>query len=288
MKEGNLLEKLMSEQMNKDLKILQATPLSGGDINDTYRLDTNLGVYGLKINHQPNARANFEAEAHGLGMLAASDFIVPKPLYFGQTENFAFLLMDFIESGKPRPDYWEIFGRQLADLHRNSHTAFGLDTDNFIGYLPQSNRPHQSWANFYATERIFPLLQKAVEQNLLAKKHLLSEPVWADFFKSLFPEEPPALLHGDLWAGNKMVSENGMPVLIDPAVYFGHREMDLAMMQLFGGFDPKLFLAYHSAYPLQDGWENRVKWCQLYPLLVHALLFGGGYAAQVERILSSY
>lgn len=286
MNDWHLLEKLLSEQMDKDLKILHVTPLSGGDINDAYRLETNLAVYCLKINHKPNARANFEAEAQGLGMLAASDFIVPKPLQFGQTENFAFLLMDFIESGKPGPDYWEIFGRQLANLHRISHTEFGLGTDNFIGYLPQSNRRHPSWANFYATERIFPLLQKAVEQNLLAKKYLPSELKWTDFFKSLFPEEPPSLLHGDLWTGNKMVSKSGLPVLIDPAVYFGHREMDLGMMQLFGGFDSRLFAAYHEIYPLKEGWKSRIKWCQLYPLLVHLLLFGRSYASQVERILN--
>lgn len=282
----NSLEDVLTAKMGKQLKIRIATPLSGGDINEAYRLETTEGVYCLKINRKQNALANFEAEAKGLNTLSDSAFMVPAPLHTGQTENFAFLLMDFIESGKPGPDYWDIFGRQLANLHRISHTEFGLGTDNFIGYLPQSNRRHPSWADFYAAERIFPLLQKAVERNLLAKKYLLSELKWANFFKSLFPEETPALLHGDLWAGNKMVSKSGLPVLIDPAVYFGHREMDLGMMQLFGGFDARLLAAYHEIYPLKEGWKSRIKWCQLYPLLVHLLLFGRSYASQVERILN--
>lgn len=287
MREWITLEKKLSELYGCQLSIKRATPLSGGDINETYRVETQKGTFCMKINTSPSGLNNFKAEFHGLKNLSASDFIIPNPLYCGQTEEFAFLLMDFIESGKPKPDYWEILGRQLAHLHRISCTAFGLETDNFIGLLPQSNRFHQSWANFYASERVFPLLKKAVEQNLLPKKYLLSESIWVDFFKSLFPEEPPALLHGDLWAGNKMVSENGLPVLIDPAVYFGHREMDLGMMRLFGGFDSRLFAAYQEVYPLKDGWEVRVKYCQLYPLLVHLLLFGRGYASQVEHILNN-
>lgn len=286
MKLWEALENTLSDLMGNRLIVLQTSSLQGGDINETYRVETNMGAYCLKVNFQNQALENFEAESRGLTLLSKSNFILPKPLHTGLVGKWAFLLMDFISTGKAKAAYWEIFGIQLAAMHKISNTAFGLGTDNFIGLLPQSNRNHPDWASFYANERIYPLLLKAVETGLISEKYLLSKTHWAAFFEVIFPVEPPALLHGDLWAGNKMISENGLPVLIDPAVYFGHREMDLAMMRLFSGFDQKVFGAYHEAYPLKAGWEDRVKWCQLYPLLVHALLFGGSYAAQTENILN--
>ncbi len=166
---------------------------------------------------------------------------------------------------------------------------FGLERDNFIATIPQSNKPHSTWASFYRAERLEPLVRLAVDKQLLTDDA-------ASVFDRLFERlpdlvglaEPPARLHGDLWNGNSLTGLRGEPWFIDPAVYGGHREMDLAMMHLFGGFGPKVFAAYDEAFPLADGHGDRVALYQLYPLLVHVHLFGGGYASAVMNAARYY
>jgi fructosamine-3-kinase len=173
-------------------------------------------------------------------------------------------------------------------MHHCSHAYFGLEQNNFIGSLPQSNQPQNSWAAFYASERLQPLLKKCMDRGLLSNgmmkysEHLMAK------LPDIFPEEKPALLHGDLWGGNYLPGPGGVPYVFDPAVYYGNREMDLAMTRLFGGFDRKFYWHYEEYFPLAPGWQERISVCQLYPLLVHALLFGGGYVQQVRNTLSVY
>ena len=227
----------------------------------------------------------FPAEARGLAWLGQAGALrVPAVLAAGE----GFLALELVRPGTPRPKFDEEVGRGLAALHRTTPAGFGLDHDNFIGRLPQSNRAATApgWAAFYRERRLEPQIDSAAG--------LLSPALRRDFDR-LFarldelvgPEEPPARLHGDLWGGNLMCDAEAAPCLIDPAVYGGHREMDLAMMRLFGGFRTAAFAAYHEAYPLAPGHAERVPLYQLYPLLVHVNLFGGSYVASVGSALAS-
>ena len=265
--------------------------VSGGDINDAFEL----GLADRRhVFLKTNARAPlsmFAAEAHGLEFLRQARALrIPEVLAVSaRDEGPAFLLLEFIRSAQPRSGFDEQLGRGLANLHRFGAPSFGLSESNFIGRLVQENRPHSSWAEFYRQQRLEPQLHAAE-----AAGYAL--PALREKFERLFaklPElvgdpEAPARLHGDLWSGNLHVDEQGAPCLIDPAVYGGHREMDLAMMQLFGGFSARAFAAYAEAFPLSSGHAERVLLYQLYPLLVHVNLFGRGYLGSVERALSAY
>ena len=176
-------------------------------------------------------------------------------------------------------------GRGLAELHRSGAPQWGLSYDNFIGPFAQPNRQCVDWPTFYVERRLAPQLAEACS-TLGAPIVSRFEHLCADIVQVVGPPEPPARLHGDLWAGNAFADANGSPVLVDPAVYGGHREVDLAMMQLFGGFSERVFAAYDEAYPLAAGWRGRVPLYQLYPLLVHVNLFGAGYVRQLEATLA--
>jgi fructosamine-3-kinase len=175
----------------------------------------------------------------------------------------------------------------LAKLHEVKSDQYGLDHDNYIGSLAQSNTKHPDWKSFFITERIQPQLKLAMEKGLIDMEMIKQFESFFDHFDDLIPEEPPALLHGDLWNGNYLVSNSGKAALIDPAVYFGHREMDLAMTKLFGGFDAEFYQAYNEKFPLKKGWEKRIPIHNLYPLLVHVNLFGSGYVSQIKLILNN-
>jgi protein-ribulosamine 3-kinase len=228
----------------------------------------------------------FATEASGLAWLAQARALrVPEVI----TQGEDFLVLEHIASGPRRPGYDEILGRGMAALHRAGAPDFGLDHDNFIGRLPQVNRPlpRATWAEFYRERRLLPQLRLAVEG------HHASTAMREGFDRLLprledlvGPPEPPARLHGDLWGGNAMADEQGLPCLIDPAVYGGHREVDLAMMRLFGGFSARVFAAYEEAFPLPPSSATRVPLYQLYFLMVHVNLFGGSYVTSVEHALS--
>jgi len=175
-----------------------------------------------------------------------------------------------------------------AALHRTGAPGFGLDHDNFIGRLPQSNRPAPDWGTFYRRERLEPQHRRARDAGVApASLGRQLDRLYARLDALVGPPEPPARLHGDLWGGNLMGDDRGAPCLIDPAVYGGHREIDLAMMRLFGGFGPRVFAAYAESYPLAAGHEERIALYQLYPLLVHVNLFGGSYVGAVESALET-
>ncbi len=262
----------------------------GGDISQALRLETDKGAFFLKINTNTFAGAMFAAEAKGLQLLASTKiFRIPTVIATSATEAHpAFLLLENIESGNPRPDFWVQFGERLAALHRCKSDHFGLDHANFIGSLPQNNTLHTSWVNFYVECRLLPQMQLAAEEDkLTTQDHQSFERLFAKF-PALLPEESPSLIHGDLWNGNFLCDKGGVPVLIDPAICFASREMDLAMALLFGGFDQKFYEAYQLAYPLLPGWEERIDLYQLYYLMVHVNLFGGGYIQSVRQILRRF
>ena len=270
------------------LSIAGSRSLGGGCIHHAQQLETNRGAYFLKYNHRREA-PNFEAEEKGLNLLAATDTLpVPRPVLRGEAEDLAFLMLEYVAPGRKAGDFWENMGAGLARLHLHSAPQFGLDHDNYIGALPQSNRQNNTWPAFFAEERIRPMLRLAFDGGKLDRRSAPQFEALLGRLASFFPEEPPALIHGDLWGGNLLTSPGGHAVLIDPAVYYGHREIELAFMQLFDSHPPALYAAYHSTYPLEKGWQSRLDLYNLYPLLVHVNLFGGGYADSVMRILKAY
>lgn len=285
----NAVEKVLSVKNGKPVSIINQRSVGGGSINAAYRIETTEGLFFTKLNSASRYPRMFEREALGLELLAqANEIPVPEVVYFGEEGSDAFLILNYIESDKEAHNFWENFGRKLARLHKHTNNLFGLDHDNYIGSLHQSNRKHNNWDVFFAMERLDPLAKMAFDNNLLNQGDLKSLERFENKIKDLFPNELPALIHGDLWSGNFMVNEKGDAVIIDPAVYFGHREMDLGMSQLFGGFHSKFYAAYNETYPLVPGWEKRVDYCNLYPLLVHVNLFGGGYVNSFRSILKSF
>ncbi len=264
-------------------RALRATPVAGGDINRALRVETaDAGV--LFIKHHPHAPAGmFHAEARALAWLAQAGALrVPAVVWAGDDG----LALEWIEPGIPAADHDERLGAGLAALHRAGAPCFGADEDGFIATIAQSNRPTPTWARFYGERRITPLVRAAVDGGLLDHEIVpAAERLCARLPDLLGPDEPPARLHGDLWSGNATTGPAGDPVLVDPASYGGHREMDLAMMELFGGFGPRVRAAYDEAWPPAPGEAERRPLHQLHPLLVHTVLFGGGYATRARRII---
>ena len=272
-----------------DFQIKSSSRAGGGDINEAALLKTTEGIFFVKWNDANRFPKMFEKEALGLSLLRETgEITIPKPLHHDEIRGKGFLLMEAVITGTPPEHFWFRFGNKLAELHKHSNDNFGLNYQNYIGSLMQQNKQMSSWADFFVTQRLEPQLQLARDNNkadagLSRKFNLLFSKL-----DNLFPKEPPALLHGDLWSGNYMVDNRGEAVLIDPAVYYGHREMDIAMTRLFGGFNDEFYSAYHSNNPLESGWEERVNLCNLYPLMVHVNLFGDSYLHQVEDVLKRF
>lgn len=284
----------MSPELQAALERRLETPvrtarrLSGGDINDAFEVSLGDGTAIFVKTHPSPPAGMFEAEARGLRWLGDAGVIRVPRVIEASDGRPAYLALELLTPARRRPDFDEVLGRSLAALHGFGAPSFGLDHDNFIGRLSQSNTATDDWAEFYWTSRLEPQLRLASDHDLVdsgtrsgfaALQRVLHERVG--------PEEPPSRLHGDLWGGNLHVDEVGSPALIDPAVYGGHREVDLAMMRLFGGFGERAFAAYEESWPLAQGADDRLPLYQLYPLMVHVNLFGGSYANSVKRALSA-
>jgi len=269
--------------------IRSAVPMTGGDISQALLLETDKGRFFLKFNSSPNAANMFEADAAGLALLASANALqTPAVLGLGATPAGGFLLLEYMESGYRPSGFWEEFGSSLAQLHRNTASNFGLGHDNFIGSLPQPNCQHDNWPDFFVQERLLPQLDIAKQRNRLQSADFQAFERLFNRLPEHFPAEPPALTHGDLWSGNFLCGSNGNPIIFDPAASFAHREMDLAMSRLFGGFDRLFYRSYEEAWPLVPGFEQRLPIYQLYYLLVHVNLFGGGYVGSVRSALQPF
>lgn len=278
----DILQNIISQN---NLNLIEAKPLAGGDINQVFHLKCDKGDFVVKLNDASKFPEMFAAEAKGLQLLnRTSTFKIPVVIGEDKIENLSYLLMEYISSGQPKSGFWEVFAENLAILHKTTQKEFGLDHDNYIGSLPQKNDFRDTASEFYISQRLEPQFKIAFGNGFQFKN--LNK-----FYRNIseeIPTEPPSLIHGDLWSGNFMVSEKGQPVLIDPAVAFAPREMDLAMMKLFGGFPNEVFQSYNVIFPLASGWENRIPLWQLYYLLVHLNLFGIGYLSSVKSIVSKY
>ncbi len=266
--------------------VVASTPVSGGDMAAAFRLVLDDGRTIFAKTHASPPPGFFTREASDLGWLAAAKSI-PVPTVLAVSDEFpAFLALEWIEPGASRRSTDADFGPGLASLHRAGADCFGRTDARTTGSLALPNEPSETWTAFYSECRLLPLARIAADRNSLSTASIERiESVAARLDDLGGPIEPPARLHGDLWAGNRLVDVDGDSWLIDPASHGGHREFDLAMMRLFGGFDAAAFDSYTTRFPLAAGWQGRVPLHQLAPLIVHAIKFGGGYVGAVERAL---
>ncbi len=259
--------------------------VSGGSINKAYCIKAESGEQlFLKLNREESLPM-FEAERDGLNELAGVAAIrVPRPIATGSGAGHAWLVSEYIAFGRSGSE--ELFGSQMAALHRTTGRRFGWHRDNTIGSTAQQNSESDNWAEFYHQHRLRFQLELAESNgfggSLQSKGERLVDSL-EQFFTGYSPE--PSLLHGDLWGGNRAFDESGAPVIFDPATYYGDREADIAMTELFGGFGSNFYAAYHEAWPLDDGYQVRKTLYNLYHILNHANLFGGGYASQAESMI---
>lgn len=267
-------------------QLADAVPISGGDINAAYRLTLTDGTRIFMKANRAASPAFFQAEANGLAAIRGTGAIgVPEVIAAGSDERYgSFLLLEWIEAAPQKRDFWETFGHSLARMHLANADRFGWKRDNYIGSTPQVNTPHESWVTFFWDCRLAPQFKRAqhwFDAEMLRRViHLL------DHLDDWLLEPPrPSLLHGDLWSGNFITGADGQAWLIDPAVYVGHAEADLAMTELFGGFHSRFYAAYQEVNPLQAGYDERRDLYNLYHLLNHLNLFGAGYLPSAERIV---
>jgi protein-ribulosamine 3-kinase len=284
---------------------LTLQPIGGGSINDAFHVSTKDNrTWFCKFNHSTRYPALFQAEARGLDLLARQGVIrIPLTIACTTVDERQVLVLEWIGQGSPTTRFWTLFGEQLAALHRvtapaNGHLPtspgksapllFGLDHPNYMGALPQDNTPEATWTDFFIHRRLEPQIKLASHNGLLPIAARDRFQRLYEHLPAIFPPEPPALLHGDLWSGNFLCDDKDQPVLIDPAVYYGHRSIDLAMTTLFGGFDPAFYDAYHWHYPLPVNHRQQWTIANLYPLLIHLNLFGPGYLPNILHTIQGF
>lgn len=289
----NQLEKLLSESTGEAVSLKPGVSISGGCINHAMTVYTSTGeTLFLKYNRDASPKM-FQAEAKGLIELAKAEAIhIPKVIAYSEEDGkeSPFILMEYLPSKQKSKNFYETFGRQFASLHKYTKKHYGFDEDNYIGSTDQINDWMENWVDFFREQRLGYQIELAKKNSYWSSD---LEKLWESVSSQLDeliakPEEPASLLHGDLWSGNYITGPNGEPCIIDPAVYYGRREADLAMTELFGGFDTKFYSAYNEAYPLEPGYEERSKIYKLYHLLNHLNLFGTGYLGQVQSILKYF
>ncbi|PVG84256.1 fructosamine kinase [Nocardioides gansuensis] len=268
--------------------VVATAPVAGGDIATATRLRLSTGATALMktLPHAPEGF--FEAEAAGLRWLGEVEGGVPVPEVLAADAEC--VILAWVEqTGKTAVDSAVAFGRALARTHAAGAPGFGLDKDGFIGRLPMPNRPAETWPEFYATRRLLPYLKLARDRGAVEAEDASAIEGIIGKLVSLLPEEPPARLHGDLWNGNCLWGADGRVHVVDPAAHGGHRELDLAMLHLFGlPHLPRVMASYEETTPLAEGWEDRLGVHQLFPLLVHACMFGGGYGARAADVARRY
>ena len=260
-------------------------PLAGGDSNEVYLLKCTQRELVIKLNVAAHFPSMFAAEANGLQLLKNSkSFRIPEVVAFGALNNKSYLLLEYIPTSQDSRVFCTQFAEQLSLLHQTTAAQFGLDHDNFIGSLPQYNTQNKTASEFFILQRLEPQFKLAYNNGF---KFTALDILYKNI-SEIIPDEPPSLIHGDLWNGNYLLSQTQEAILIDPAVAFAPREMDLAMMRLFGGFPENIFSIYNEIFPLEANYKSRISLFQLYYLLVHLNLFGKIYQSQVVNILKMY
>ena len=269
-------------------KLINARPLAGGDINSAYCLQGTDQSYFVKLNRAETIDM-FAAESAGLAELSISRTVrVPKPVVHGISGQHSFLALEYIEFGSSGKLSDRLFGQQLALLHQQPQAYFGWHRDNTIGSTPQPNTRNDDWIAFWRVQRLQHQLDLAAAKGYRGRLQDTGRQL-CDGFGKFFSDHSskPSLLHGDLWGGNAATDKQGNPVMFDPACYYGDREADLAMTELFGGFSQDFYAAYRETYPIDQGYTTRKKLYNFYHILNHLNLFGSGYLRQAETMIES-
>jgi fructosamine-3-kinase len=281
-----ILTKIFSNIFDTPIKSIQS--IGGGSINQTYYVELiNQQRFFIKLNSS-DFKNNFEQEKFNLEYLQnKSGLIIPEVYHLYVDNDYACLILEYLEkTGEDK--YFEYnLGKHLAELHKNTNSFFGWFQDNYIGSLPQKNTQLKNWIEFFVTQRLEPLVKNCYDKKLLFHSDIKSFENLYSKLENIFPVEPPSLLHGDLWTGNRMNTTRGVAVF-DPACYFGFREMDIAMLNLFGHPADDFYAGYQSVYPLEKNFKERIPVCNLYPLLVHAVLFGYSYIYDIKSIIKKF
>lgn len=287
MQNNNPLIQHLSEITGETLKNASLNPVYGGDINHCYCLKADSLSWFIKLN-KPELKSMFAAEAEGLKELARTQTInVPKVITCGNNAEFSYLILEYIDLKPCRSEAEHHLGQKLAQLHRQKQPFYGWHIDNTIGKTPQHNQSCDDWIEFWQKQRLYKQLQLAAEKGYTGKLQTQGEKLCADlsrFFSSYKPQA--SLVHGDLWSGNAACDYSGNPVIFDPACYYGDREVDLAMTELFGGFGRSFYAAYQSEWSLDEGYPIRKTLYNLYHILNHLNLFGSGYESQASGMIA--
>lgn len=284
------IEKL-SDLYGTSVRLINHLSVGGGCINHALKISSSIGDFFLKWNASASSDL-FGKEAAGLDEMRAAGnrfLVIPKVIWSKETDELpGLLLTEFLQPPSSTTGFDEQLGRGIAQLHRKTSTAYGFHHPNYCGTTLQDNNWTNDWPEFFAQRRIWALVHQIRTSRGISTEEL-------KFYERLVPKIPqllahetiPSLIHGDLWAGNYIYAANG-PALIDPACYYADREMELGMMQLFGGFSSQVWSAYQDEFPLPEGWQKRIRLYQLYHVLNHYLLFGGSYGWQALEIAKEY
>lgn len=280
------IEQSLSATLGTGVRLREPCSVGGGSINQTYRVDSGEGPFFVKLNGADGLDM-FTAEAEGLEELRQAEALrIPRPLSWGVAGHRAFLVLEYLDLGGSGSA--ALLGEGLAAQHRVTADQFGWFRDNTIGSTHQRNRHTGDWVDFWSRHRLGFQLQLAVSNGAGQGLQIRGERLQEALPALMDGREPEAsLLHGDLWSGNYAYTRAGEPTIFDPAVYYGDREADMAMTELFGGFSREFYAAYQHAWPLDPGYATRKKLYNLYHVLNHFNLFGGGYLSQAQRLIDS-
>jgi fructosamine-3-kinase len=284
-----IVQRIINETIPDQPEVRDIAPVSGGCIHNARKITTSRGNYFVKLNNASDLMM-FETEYSGLKLLAeAGEIHVPEPISSGVIDGQAYLLLNFINSSSRKSSFWFDFGIAMARLHKfHQNDRYGLSYSNYIGRLDQYNEFSDDWISFLIEQRLEIQLRLAFDNGYIDRAYLQNCNLFYKQLPDLLPKEPPSLLHGDLWSGNFMTGEAGQPVIIDPAVYYGNREIELSFTKMFGGFDRQFYRSYMEEYPLEPGFEDRVDIYNIYPHLVHVNLFGPSYLGGVTPVIRKY
>lgn len=282
------VEQLISSAIGRRFHIEATNPVAGGCIHNAYRINGEGKSYFVKAN-RPEFVWMFETEASALDEIIATKTVrVPNPVCWGSTEDSSFLVLEWLFLDTHNPTCDRILGCQLAEMHRRARPYFGWWRDNAIGSTTQTNTSNQEWVEFWLTQRLGFQLDLAENNGYSGNIQRAGQKLKGalhGFFSDYQPR--PSLLHGDLWGGNFAMDESGSPVIFDPATYYGDREAEIAMTELFGGFGTEFYAAYNDSFPLDPGYSTRKTLYNLYHILNHLNLFGGGYLMQAQSMIDS-
>lgn len=286
--DSRVFDIVLQESLGKAVEVMEVKTKSGGCISHAAEIVTAEGRFFMKWIKAAGVNM-YATELRDLTQLAGKSILkTPKPIHQGEARGQYYFLMEALEVVNETDEFWEHLGTGLAELHRNIADVHGLAYDNFIGSLPQSNAADTAWHTFFVEERLNVQLEMALKNKLVGADFAKKFTKIYDRIPGLIPDLPPSLMHGDLWSGNILATKGNIAALIDPAVYYGSREIELAFTHLFGGFDARFYQSYNEVFPLPPGFNSRIEIYNLYPLMVHVNIFGTSYLRAVQETIRRY